>query len=412
MKEPTFETRHGVFKCFVKFVFGFRKVMVVVQRRGLLPMAWFFTQLYWFWITVGYLVFILSGSVIFALTMFLPISLAELFVAIILSKCVVAVGHCGGGTKSNCADMCPVVGNAIGKVAVVAMVIEAPKDLQIDRKSYQPGTGVFGKLFTRIGNGVCKGLKCCAPVDGLGGGRHPKGAVSINHFTFAMFSPVRWTHEKFNTVWVDMTELFFVSPLVFFGTLVALRVYSGMDTSAQTGTLIGAVYSAVFEVFSTLHFRLPAFDMPCTDFECWKEMVLSVLSEFPSLDWGPENFIKSAKSYVALNLLASIFKTAVTIFSVILSFIGWTNPGVPVAHAAPKALMLKMPFMEKIFNKYFRPLAQKIKIEAKDVFDGDEEMFSGGLFGGDDEDEYEDDGEAAPTQREEILNPAHARTDL
>ena len=228
--------------------------------------------------------------------------------------------------------------------------------------------------------------------------------------------PFQWTTTRFSPLWLEVTELYFISPLVFFGFLVALRALAGTDDATSTGALVKSIYAAVFDVFKTVEFRLPAFDLPDCGGEpilqCFQRLALSVFQEFPALDWGPENFIQSAKAYTAVNLFASILKTVCTLIGQVATVCSCMREGLPVMEAAPQAVAVqgdsfKDGVFHYVFERYCRPVSSGLQVNkndeaaaVNDILDDDDGAFTN-LFGGDD-DEEEQGAEATSSTSEDI----------
>ena len=120
-----------------------------------------------------------------------------------------------------------------------------------------------------------------------------------------------------------------LSPLVAWGTPLALHAYAG-SSAAANNALIENVYRAVFQGFSSWDFALPLLNLDAD--QLWQ--ALQDTLQWPELSWGPERLMQNAEAMLTLNALVGLLKSLLSAASAVLAFMKLVAPNVPTSKIA------------------------------------------------------------------------------
>ena len=120
-----------------------------------------------------------------------------------------------------------------------------------------------------------------------------------------------------------------LSPLVAWGTPLALHAYAG-SSAAANNALIENVYRAVFQGFSSWDFALPLLNLDAD--QLWQ--ALQDTLQWPKLSWGPERLMQNAEAMLTLNALVGLLKSLLSAASAVLAFMKLVAPNVPTSKIA------------------------------------------------------------------------------
>ena len=164
--------------------------------------------------------------------------------------------------------------------------------------------------------------------------------------------PVKVLHEA-TSFFAGMTELFgagdhdfstgglmgfplaftllalFLSPLVAWGTPLALHAYAG-SSAAANNALIENTYRTAFQGFSSWDFALPLLNLDAD--QLWQ--ALQDALQWPELSWGPERLMQNAEAMLTLNALVGVLKSLLSAASAVLAFMKLVAPNIPTSKIA------------------------------------------------------------------------------
>jgi hypothetical protein len=123
-----------------------------------------------------------------------------------------------------------------------------------------------------------------------------------------------------------------ISPLVAWGTPLALHFYAGSYTKDSyassveaNNALIKNVYSCAFQGFKHWDFALPLLELDAE--KLWQ--ALQDVLHWPELSWGPERLMQDAEGMLTLNALVGLLKSFMCAAAAGLAFCGFVAPNVP-----------------------------------------------------------------------------------
>ena len=120
-----------------------------------------------------------------------------------------------------------------------------------------------------------------------------------------------------------------LSPLVAWGTPLALHAYGG-SSAAANNALIENTYRAAFQGFSSWDFALPLLSLDAD--QLWQ--ALQDTLQWPELSWGPERLMQNAEAMLTLNALVGLLKSLLSAASAALACMKLAAPNVPTSQVA------------------------------------------------------------------------------